>query len=164
LRFFHKVRSALWTFRGKKIGVLGLAFKGGTDDIRESPALDIVHRLLREGCIISAYDPAAEQRSKEVIPPSGQMLYVSDPYAAAQDADALLILNDWKDFMEIDFKRLHHTLRYPIVIDGRNMFDPATMAGMGFTYLSVGRANSSQPLDPIPTYFLPRQRVHAKPS
>ena len=164
LRFFQKVRSALWTFRGKKIGVLGLAFKGGTDDIRESPALDIVQRLLHEGCIISAYDPAAEQRSKEVIPPSGQMLYVSDPYAAAQDADALLILNDWKDFLEIDFKRLHHTLRYPIIIDGRNMFDPAAMTGMGFTYLSVGRASSSQPLDPIPTYFLPRQRENVKQS
>ena len=76
LRFFQKVRSALWTFRGKKIGVLGLAFKGGTDDIRESPALDIVKKLLNEGCIVSAFDPAAEQRAKEMIPPGPQMRYV----------------------------------------------------------------------------------------
>ncbi len=162
LRFFQKIRSALWTFRGKRIGVLGLAFKGGTDDIRESPALDIVQRLLHEGCIVSAYDPAAEQRTKEVIPPSKQMIYVADPYTAAQDADALLILNDWRDFSELDFKRLHHTLRYPIIIDGRNMFDPVAMAGLGFTYLSVGRPGSSQPQDPMPTYYLPRQREAAK--
>jgi UDPglucose 6-dehydrogenase len=161
LRFFQKVRSALWTFRGKKIGVLGLAFKGGTDDIRESPALDIVERLLHEGCIVRAYDPAAEQRSKEVIPESLQMQYVTDPYTAAQDADALLILNDWHEFLELDFKRLHHTLRYPIVIDGRNLFDPALMSSFGFTYLSVGRPGASQPLDPIPTYYIPRPREGA---
>src|SRR5580700_7244175 len=84
-RIFQKVRSALWTFRGKKIGVLGLAFKGGTDDVRESPAVDIVKKLLSEGCIVSAYDPAAEARSKEVIPAGPQMRYVDSPYAAAQD-------------------------------------------------------------------------------
>ncbi len=72
LRFFQKIRSALWTFRGKKIGVLGLAFKGGTDDVRESPALDIVKRLLSEGCVVSAHDPAAAERSKEIIPESQQ--------------------------------------------------------------------------------------------
>ena len=91
-RFFQKIRSALWTFRGKKIGVLGLAFKGGTDDVRESPALDIVKRLLNEGCLISAYDPAAAHRMKELVPAGPCMRYVDDPYVAAQDADALLIL------------------------------------------------------------------------
>src|SRR6202012_1612232 len=93
-RFFQKVRSALWTFRGKKIGVLGLAFKGGTDDIRESPALDIVRQLLNEGSVIAAYDPAAAERAKELLRPSPQLHYVDDPYAAAQDADALVILNE----------------------------------------------------------------------
>jgi UDPglucose 6-dehydrogenase len=138
-RFFQKVRSALWTFRGKKIGVLGLAFKGGTDDIRESPALDIVRQLIHEGSMISAYDPAAAERAKEVIPPGPQLRYVDDPYAAAQDADALVILNEWQEFAELDLKRLHYTLRYPIIIDGRNMYDPARMIENGFTYLSVGR-------------------------
>jgi UDPglucose 6-dehydrogenase len=151
LRFFQKIRSALWTFRGKKIGVLGLAFKGGTDDVRESPALDIVQRLLSEGCIVTAYDPAAVPRTKEIIPKGPQMQYVDDPYAAAQDADALLILNDWQEFAELDLAKLHYTLRYPIVIDGRNLYDPATMTKHGFTYLSVGRPGLSQPVDPVTT-------------
>jgi UDPglucose 6-dehydrogenase len=138
-RFFQKVRSALWTFRGKKLGVLGLAFKGGTDDVRESPAVDLVQQLLKEGCVISAYDPAAEERAKEVIPESASMRYVKDPYAAAQSADALLILNDWQEFAELDLDRLQRTLRYPIVIDGRNLYDPAVMRERAFTYLSVGR-------------------------
>ncbi len=157
-RFFQKVRSALWTFRGKKIGVLGLAFKGGTDDIRESPALDIVKRLIEEGCIVSAYDPAAEERTKEVIPAGSTMRYVSDPYAAAQDADALLILNDWQEFAELDLDRLHYTLRYPIVIDGRNLYDAETMASHGFTYLSVGRPGLSQPVDPVAVFHNPKKK------
>jgi UDPglucose 6-dehydrogenase len=146
-RFFQKVRSALWTFRGKKIGVLGLAFKGGTDDIRDSPALDIVRQLLKEGSTVTAFDPAAIARSKEVIPPSEQMRYVDDPYAAAQDADALVILSDWHEFCDLDLQKLHYTLRYPIVIDGRNLYDPAVMIENGFTYLSVGRPALHQTRD-----------------
>ncbi len=161
-RFFQKIRSALWTFRGKKIGVLGLAFKGGTDDVRESPALDIVQKLLAEGCLICAYDPAAASRCKEIIPQASSMRYVDEPYAAAQDADALLILNDWQEFAELDLAKLHYTLRYPIVIDGRNLYDPATMTKAGFTYLSVGRPGLAQPLDPVAAFFLPRRRDGAK--
>jgi UDPglucose 6-dehydrogenase len=146
-RFFQKIRSALWTFRGKRIGVLGLAFKGGTDDIRDSPALDIVRQLLHEGCTVAAYDPAAMERTAELLPASKQMSYVSDPYAAAQDADALLILTDWQEFAELDLPRLHYTLRYPIVIDGRNLFSPAQMRESGFTYLSVGRPDAYQVRD-----------------
>ncbi len=157
-RFFQKVRSALWTFRGKRIGVLGLAFKGGTDDIRESPAIEIVQKLLSEGCIVSAYDPAAEARTKELIPPGTQMRYVDSPYAAAQDADALLILNDWSEFAELDLAKLHYTLRYPIIIDGRNLYDPGTMTEHGFTYLSVGRPGMAQPVDPITVFHEPRKR------
>lgn len=160
-RFFQKIRSALWTFRGKKIGVLGLAFKGGTDDIRESPAIDILTRLIEEGCIVCAHDPAAANRCKELIPPSASMHYVDDPYKAAQDADALLILNDWQEFAELDLDRLHYTLRYPIVIDGRNLYDPATMTAAGFTYLSVGRPGLAQPIDPASAFFLPRRRDRA---
>ena len=142
-RFFRKVRSALWTFRGKKLGVLGLAFKGGTDDIRESPAIDLIADLLNEGCFISAYDPFAMERTKKVLPPSGALSYAKDAYDAASDADALLILTDWQEFSEIDLDRLHYTLRYPVVIDGRNLFDPATMAVKGFTYLSIGRPGTA---------------------
>lgn len=143
-RFFHKVRSALWTFRGKKIAVLGLAFKGGTDDIRESPAIGIIEDLLHEGCKVAAYDPAAMERTAEVVPPGENMRYAQDAYEAAQEADALLLLTDWEDFRQLDLDRLHYTLRYPIVIDGRNLFEPARMAERGFTYLSVGRLGTMQ--------------------
>jgi UDPglucose 6-dehydrogenase len=138
-RFFQKVRSALWTFRGKKLGVLGLAFKGGTDDIRESPAIELIGQFLKEGCIISAYDPAAMERAKLVLPPSGTLSYAGDAYEAATEADALLILTDWQEFADLDLDRLRYTLRYPIIIDGRNLFDRAIMAQHGFTYLSIGR-------------------------
>ena len=138
-RFFQKIRSALWTFRGKRIAVLGLAFKGGTDDIRDSPAIEIVQQLLHEGCKVVAYDPAAIERTSELIPASDTMQYAKDPYEAAQDADALVLLTDWDDFRQLDLERLRYTLRYPIIIDGRNLYDPGVMAERGFTYLSVGR-------------------------
>jgi UDPglucose 6-dehydrogenase len=138
-RFLSKVRSALWTLRGKKLAVLGLAFKGETDDIRESPAIDLVEMLLAEGCSVIAYDPAAMDRAKEELPPSAQMQYAADSYAAAEDADALLILTDWREFAELDLPKLNEALRYPIVIDGRNLYDPQTMLDHGFTYMSVGR-------------------------
>jgi UDPglucose 6-dehydrogenase len=144
LRFFQKVRSALWTFRGKRIGVLGLSFKGGTDDIRESPAIEIVEMLLKEGCSMYAFDPAAMDRTREVLPPSDRMFYVEDIYSACRDMDALLILTDWQEFAELDLEKLHTHLRYPIIIDGRNLYDPALMHERGFTYLSVGRPATHQ--------------------
>jgi UDPglucose 6-dehydrogenase len=139
-RFLSKVRSALWTLRGKRVAVLGLAFKGETDDIRESPAIDMVEMLLAEGCCVSAYDPAAMERAQVDLPASKQLLYAENAYEAAKDADALLILTDWKEFATLDLDRMHAALRYPIVIDGRNLYDPAAMKERGFTYMSVGRA------------------------
>jgi UDPglucose 6-dehydrogenase len=136
-RFLRKVRSVLWTLRGKRLGVLGLAFKGGTDDIRESPAMLLVQELLREGCHICAHDPAAMDRAKEVLPSTVE--YVAGPYEAATGADALLILTEWEEFATLDLGRLRILVKYPIVIDGRNLYDPATMAAHGFSYYSVGR-------------------------
>ncbi len=138
-RFLNKVRSALWTLRGKRIGVLGLAFKGETDDIRESPAIQLVEMLLAEGCSITAFDPAAMKRTQDILPVSSSLRYASDAYAAAQEADALVILTDWPEFAKLDLARLNKILRYPIVIDGRNLYDPLTMTEHGFTYLSIGR-------------------------
>jgi UDPglucose 6-dehydrogenase len=138
-RFLSKVRSALWTLRGKKLAVLGLAFKGETDDIRESPAIDLVEMLLGEGCTVVAYDPAAMKRTEAELPASQQMRYAMSVDEAAKDADALLILTDWAEFASLDLTKLHATLRYPIVIDGRNLYDPKVMLQHGFTYLSVGR-------------------------
>ena len=138
-RFVNKVRSALWNLRGKRLGVLGLAFKGDTDDIRESPAIEIVQLLLNEGCTIAAFDPAAIKRTEQVLPARAGLRYAADAYDAATDADALLILTDWPEFAELDLRRVNQSLRYPIVIDGRNLYDPGVMTDHGFTYLSVGR-------------------------
>src|ERR1700733_9920252 len=137
-RFLRKVRSALWTLRGKHLGVLGLAFKGGTDDIRESPALFLVQALLQEGCQITAYDPAAMERTQEIM--NSNLKYANSAYEAASGADALLLLTEWEEFANLDLDRLNRELKYPIVIDGRNLYDPDVMAAHGFTYYSVGRA------------------------
>jgi UDPglucose 6-dehydrogenase len=136
-RFLRKIRGVLWTFRGKRLGVLGLAFKGGTDDIRESPALLLVQELLREGCRICAYDPAAMERAKEVLHTGVE--FASDAYEAATGADAVLILTEWEEFAALDLERLRMVVKYPIVLDGRNLYDPAVMVEHGFSYYSVGR-------------------------
>jgi len=138
-RFLAKVRTALWTLRGKRIAVLGLAFKGETDDIRESPAIDLIEMLLAEGCSIAAYDPAAIVRAQVELPAGPQLQYAQDAYAAAADADALLVLTDWREFAALDLERLFAAMRYPIVVDGRNLFDPKIMQQHGFTYISIGR-------------------------
>jgi UDPglucose 6-dehydrogenase len=141
-RFLRKVRSALWTLRGKNLGVLGLAFKGGTDDVRESPAIFLVQALLQEGCRITAYDPAAMEHAQEALPASqsGNVKFANSAYEAANGADALLILTEWEEFAHLDLNRLNQILKYPIVIDGRNLYDSEVMAAHGFTYYSVGRA------------------------
>ncbi|MGB6745642.1 MAG: UDP-glucose/GDP-mannose dehydrogenase family protein, partial [Terracidiphilus sp.] len=137
--FYNKVLSALWTLRGKRLAALGLAFKGDTDDIRESPAIDVIQKLLAAGAIITAYDPAGMERAKSELPPSDKMRYADDIYEAAKNADAVLILTDWKDFANIDLVRLNQVVRFPIVIDGRNLYKPEQMREHGFTYVSVGR-------------------------
>jgi UDPglucose 6-dehydrogenase len=142
--FYNKVLSALWTLRGKKLAALGLAFKGDTDDIRESPAIDVIRKLLEAGAEVAAYDPAAMERAKEVLPPSKKLSYAADIYQAARDADAVLILTDWKEFASIDLTRLNNAVKFPIVIDGRNLYKPHEMLEHGFTYVSVGRPSSYQ--------------------
>jgi UDPglucose 6-dehydrogenase len=137
--FFNKVRSALWTLRGKKLAALGLAFKGDTDDIRDSPAIDVIRKLLAAGASVTAYDPAAIEKAQAVLPPSESMRYASNSYEAAEGADALLILTDWAEFGQLDLIRLDRALKFPIIIDGRNLYKPAAMLEQGFTYVSVGR-------------------------
>jgi len=153
-RFLRKVRSVLWTLRGKRLGVLGLAFKGGTDDIRESPAILLVQELLREGCHICAHDPAAMDRAREVL--NSSVVYAAGPYEAAAGADALLILTEWEEFAALDLDRLRKLVKYPIVIDGRNLYDPAIMSAHGFSYYSVGRP-ATLPVD-VTAEILPDKR------
>ncbi|HEY1160582.1 MAG TPA: UDP-glucose/GDP-mannose dehydrogenase family protein [Terracidiphilus sp.] len=142
--FFNKVLSALWTLRGKRLAALGLAYKRDTDDIRESPAIDVIKRLLEAGATITAYDPAAMDRAKDVLPPSAKLRYAGNLYEAAKDADAVLILTDWREFASIDLVRLNQAVRFPIVVDGRNLYKPQQMLDHGFTYVSVGRPASYQ--------------------
>ena len=137
--FFNKVRAALWTLRGKKLAALGLAFKRDTDDIRESPAIDVIRKFLDAGASVCAYDPAAMERAQSVLPASKQMSYATGIYEAAKDADALLILTDWAEFAKLDLTQLNQALKFPIVIDGRNLYVPEKMAEQGFTYVSMGR-------------------------
>ena len=145
--FLRKVRNALWTLKGKRVAVLGLAFKGGTDDVRESPALEIVKTLVKEGCTIRAFDPAAMQQARAVLPKAG-VTYCESAYDAASGADALLLLTDWPEFASLDLERLRSLLAYPIIVDGRNLYDPATMREFGFVYSSVGRADAQPVVSP----------------
>ena len=158
-RFLRKIHNALWTLRGKRLGVLGLAFKGGTDDIRESPAILLVQTLLQEGCKIAAYDPAAVDRAREVL--NSSIDYARDAYEAARDADALLILTEWDEFATLDLDRLQRELKYPIVIDGRNLYDPDLMVARGFTYYSVGRAAVTAEPPPLAASATPRKASHS---
>lgn len=135
--FIKKVRNALWNLRGKSLGVLGLAFKGGTDDLRESPAIEIIKALLKEGCKIAAYDPAAMARAREVL--GNSIGYATDAHDAARDADALLILTDWEQFASLDLPSIARAMKHPLLIDGRNLYQPETARAAGFTYISVGR-------------------------
>jgi UDPglucose 6-dehydrogenase len=158
-RFLRKVRSALWTLRGKRLAVLGLAFKGGTDDIRESPAVLLVQALLQEGAEIVAYDPAAMPRAREVL---GQRVqFVDSPYLAAKGSDALLILTEWDEFACLDLDRMRQELNYPIVIDGRNLYNPETMAARGFTYYSVGRQPAAPEIQPAGAGSASRNHINS---
>jgi UDPglucose 6-dehydrogenase len=137
-RFVSKVRRTLWTIKGKRLAVLGLAFKSGTDDIRESPAINVIQELLQRDCQITAFDPAAMERTKAVL---GEVItYAADAYSAMRDADALLILTEWKEFAGLDLTRVRKLLKYPIVLDGRNLYKPSEMAAAGLNYYSIGRS------------------------
>lgn len=143
-RFVRKLRNALWTFKGKRFGVLGLAFKGGTDDVRESPAIAIVETLLQEGGSVCAFDPAAMERTQELL--GNRVTYAESAYDACKGMDALLVLTEWPEFAELDLERVRTLLRYPIVVDGRNLFSRTRMQELGFHYYSVGRL----PVQPLP--------------
>lgn len=141
--FIRKVRQALWTLKGKRLAVLGMAFKGGTDDIRESPAIAIARSLLRLGCEIVAYDPAAAERARGEFAPGTRIRFAESAYEAAAEADALLVLTDWEEFAALDIERLREQLKHPIVIDGRNVFAREPMVKAGFSYFSVGRPEAA---------------------
>ncbi|HWZ52857.1 MAG TPA: UDP-glucose/GDP-mannose dehydrogenase family protein [Granulicella sp.] len=137
LRFVEKIRKALWTLRGKKLAVLGLAFKGGTDDVRESPALEIVQLLKAEGASIRAYDPAAMERARGALI-DGTISFAADAYDACAGADAVLVLAEWEEFAALDLNRIRALLKLPILIDGKNVLQPSEVRKAGLHYYGVG--------------------------
>ena len=138
--FLRKVRQALWILRGKTIGILGLAFKPGTDDIREAVSLKIVRALLDEGSLLRMYDPQAMPNTQRVFPEApGQLAYCASAYEAARGAQALLLLTEWEEFRQLDLVRLRDLMEVPVLVDGRNLYDPGAARQAGFEYVSVGR-------------------------
>jgi UDPglucose 6-dehydrogenase len=139
-QFVEKVRRALWVVKEKTVGVLGLAFKPNTDDIRFAPAIDVVRRLIAEGARLRVSDPVAMERARSVLK---GVDFVEDPYEVARGADALLLLTEWREYRELDWKRIHKEMGRPLLLDGRNMLAPAKMKELGFEYHSFGRPDLS---------------------
>ncbi len=144
--FVKKVRQTVWVLQGKQMGVLGLAFKGGTDDIRESPALRIVKALLEEGARLRVHDPQAMEASQREMPPQpGRLEYCSSAYEAARGAHALLILTPWQEYRELDLAQMHELMEVPVIIDGRNLLDPEAARSADFEYVDMGRNHATEP-------------------
>jgi UDPglucose 6-dehydrogenase len=130
------LRDALWVLGERTIAVLGLSFKPNTDDVRESPAIAIIDRLVREGATVRACDPVAETNARRALP---DVTYCPDPYEAAQGSDALVVLTEWDEFRTLDLARLRSLMRRPVLLDGRNILDPRAARAAGFRYAGVGR-------------------------
>jgi UDPglucose 6-dehydrogenase len=122
--------------RGKTIGVLGLAFKPNTDDMREAPSIDVIRNLQRKGAIVRAYDPVAMDRAADML---DGVEMKQNAYAVAEDADALLLVTEWNEFKNLDLERIKRSMAQPVLIDGRNIWDPAQARELGFEYAGVGR-------------------------
>lgn len=134
--FLNKIKDLLWIIKDKTIGVLGLSFKPNTDDIRNAPAIDIIHALQSEGAKIKVYDPSAMEKAGELL---DKVKFSKDPYEACRGSDCLLIITEWDEFKELDFSKIKKLLRRPFIIDGRNIYEPQTMKKLGFTYAGIGR-------------------------
>jgi UDPglucose 6-dehydrogenase len=134
-RFLKKIREALWVLRQKKIGVLGLAFKGNTDDVRSSVAIAIVQQLIAEGAEVRAYDPKAMDKARALIP---EAIMVAKPEDVAEGADALLVLTEWNEFKSLPWAALKKKMLSPLLFDGRNLLKREEMRAAGFTYTGIG--------------------------
>jgi UDPglucose 6-dehydrogenase len=135
-RFVARITERLNPLKGKVIGILGLAFKPNTDDLRDAKSLEIIDTLLKEGAVIKAYDPVAMDNTKQVFP---DLTYCKNAYEVATDAEALIIVTDWNEFKLLNLERLKSIMQQPIIFDGRNIYDPKWIRKMGFEYYSIGR-------------------------
>lgn len=149
--FIEKLRQALWVIKDKRVGILGLAFKANTDDIRFAPSLGVIERLLAEGANLRAYDQEAMDKTSVLFP---QVELCREPHHVARDADAVLILTEWPEFRQLDWKRVYAAMSRPLIVDGRNLLDPATMTDLGFEYHSFGRPPEKPQPQPIPSVML----------
>jgi UDPglucose 6-dehydrogenase len=143
-----KLRAALGTLQDSVIAILGLSFKPGTDDLRESPALEIARNLLLEGAQVRVYDPAAMVAGGREEP---ALRFGHTPYAVASGADAVLIATEWNEFRHLDLERLRRVMRRPILVDGRNLFEPWTMVRLGFEYCGIGRGGGRNAMQLVVT-------------
>ena len=134
--FVRKIEEALWIVKGKTIGVLGLAFKPNTDDMRSAPSIDIINSLRESGARIKAYDPQATKNARSILK---GVTFCKDPYEVAKASDAIAIITEWHEFRVMDLKRIKKLMKNPLIIDGRNIFDPERMQRLGFRYISMGR-------------------------
>ncbi len=135
-----KIEELLWNLPNKTIGILGLAFKPDTDDIREAPALGIIEMLHREGARIKVYDPAAMDKAKAALSALGKDIeFCKDAYSVARHSDCLVAVTEWNEFKELDFKKIKKLMKQPVIVDGRNIYDPAEMKKLGFRYAGMGR-------------------------
>lgn len=132
----QKFEEIFGDIKGKRIGILGLAFKPDTDDIRESPAVDIIKYLTQKGAIISAYDPAAMELSKLVLPK--EVSLYENPYQVVEGTDALLLATEWNEFKQLDFEKIHQLMHGNVILDGRNLWDPQSLTDLGFRYYGIG--------------------------
>ncbi|HEX6489362.1 MAG TPA: UDP-glucose/GDP-mannose dehydrogenase family protein [Candidatus Dormibacteraeota bacterium] len=131
-----KLRECLGSVRGQVIGLLGLAYKPNTDDLREAPSLDIARELLGRGATVRAYDPAAVEAARPLLP---EVEFRRNAYLLARGADAVVVVTEWNEFRQLDLARLRKTMRRPVIVDGRNIYDPAEMRALGFVYRGIGR-------------------------
>jgi UDPglucose 6-dehydrogenase len=138
-RFIRKISETLWVIKDKKIAVLGLAFKQNTDDVRQSPAIDLCQRLIKEGAYLRVFDPQAMEKSKAVLKPGPSITYCSDMNSTPEGCDAVVIATEWPEFKKLDLERTRKVMTHPIMFDGRNLFDPQEMERLGFIYKSIGR-------------------------
>ena len=159
--FVKKLRKALWIIQGKTIGVLSLAFKPRTDDIREAPSARIVGAQVREGACLRLYDPQAMESMRRVFPEQpGRIEYCSSPYEACRGTQALALLTEWDDFRQLDLHRVRQLMDLPILVDGRNMVVPEAVRSAGLEYVAIGR-HSPIPLELVP--FMPKPVSAQKP-
>lgn len=138
VQFVEKVKSVLWSLKDKTLAVWGLSFKPNTDDIREAPSLRLVPMLLKEGARLKLYDPKAMENFKKLYPPGKDLDYAPDMYSAVKGATALLIFTEWEEFQRADLNRVKELMELPIIIDGRNIYEPKVVRGLGFEYYGVG--------------------------